>query len=435
MQPHQKLKRFIMNSPTTIKQKCYLNIYFQIHQPRRLSPLGFFDIGSTEANFDDALNRKIIRKVARKCYQPVNLMLLNLIHQHPNLRITFSISGVALEQLEKYCPAVIESFRMLASTNSVEFLGETYYHSLCSLIDEHEFTYQVKKHAEIMERVLGVRPTVFRNTELIYSDRLARMIQALGFKGVYIDGIEKILDQKSPNALYQPPHADDFKLFLRNYRLSDDIAFRFSDKTWKEYPLTAQKYVSWLQQQKPSAGNLINLGMDYETFGEHQKKGTGVLKFLEDFLTTVGSHKTITMINPTETVKKLRAKEKISVPIHISWADRERDLSAWLGNDMQRDAFDSMTKLKRGVMNLNDSGLINTWRYLQTSDHFYYMSTKNGDDGNVHRYFSPYPSPYEAFMNYMNVLSNLELTIRNAHKKALKEKQRMTVKNVSVTTV
>ena len=412
-----------MNSLTKTKPKCYLNIYFQIHQPRRLQPLGFFDIGSTDTNFDDALNKNIIRKVARKCYQPVNLMLLKLIHQHPKLRITFSISGVALEQLEKYCPAVIESFRMLASTGAVEFLGETYYHSLCSLIDQQEFAYQVNKHAEAMQRLLGVKPTVFRNTELIYSDRLASMIHPLGFKGIYIDGIEKILDQKTPNTLYKHPHVSDFKLFLRNYRLSDDIAFRFSDKNWKEYPLTARKYVMWLEQQKPSDGNLINLGMDYETFGEHQKKGTGVLHFLEDFLTTVVSSKFITTINPTETIRRLQAQEPLSVPKHISWADRERDLSAWLGNDMQRDAFDSVNKLKQDVMNLNDDGLVDTWRYLQTSDHFYYMSTKSGEDGNVHQYFSPYPSPYEAFMNYMNVLSNLEFKIRKARKKLLQEKQ------------
>jgi alpha-amylase len=414
-----------MKSLTDPKQKCYLNVYFQVHQPRRLRPLGFFDIGSAHENFDDTLNQNIIRRIAKKCYQSVNLMLLELIHQHPNLRITFSISGVALEQLEKYCPAVIESFRMLASTNSVEFLGETYYHSLSSLIDQHEFAYQVTKHTEAMERLLGVRPTVFRNTELIYSDRLAQMIQALGFKGTYIDGLEKILDQKSPNVLYSPPHASDFKLFLRNYRLSDDIAFRFSDKTWNEYPLTAKKYVSWLKQQKPSDGNLINLGMDYETFGEHQKKRTGVLRFLKDFLTTVASQKTIKMINPSETIRGLRAKEHISVPTHISWADRERDLSAWLGNDMQRDAFDSVNKLKREVMKLNDSELINAWRYLQTSDHFYYMSTKIGDDGNVHRYFNPYPSPYEAFMNYMNVLSNLEFRIRQARKSVQQQEKQL----------
>jgi alpha-amylase len=403
------------------KQKLFLNVYFQVHQPRRLRPVGFFDIGTEEVNFDDAMNRNIIRKVAKNCYQPVNLMLLKLLHQHPNLRITFSISGVALEQLERYCPAVIESFRMLAATNSVEFLGETYYHSLCSLIDQQEFNCQVNKHTEAMERLLGVRPTVFRNTELIYSDRLAKMIHQLGFTGTYIDGIEKILDQKSPNSLYNSPHASDFKLFLRNYRLSDDVAFRFSDKTWKEYPLTASKYVSWLEQQKPSDGNLINLGMDYETFGEHQSKGTGVLQFLEDFLGTVASQKSIKMINPTETVQRLRAKEQISVPTHISWADQERDISAWLGNDMQRDAFDSMHKLKREVMNLKDDSLIDMWRYLQTSDHFYYMSTKNGDDGNIHNYFSPYSSPYEAFMNYMNVLSNLEHKIRMT-RKSLKKK-------------
>jgi alpha-amylase len=417
------------------REKCYLNVYFQVHQPRRLRPIGFFDIGQTDIVFDDVLNRNIIRKVAKNCYQPVNLMLLKLIHKYPNLRITFSISGIALEQLEKYCPEVMESFRMLASTRSVEFLGETYYHSLCSLIDQQEFNYQVQKHTAAMERLLGVKPTIFRNTELIYSDQLAQSIHRLGYKGTYIDGIDKILDQKSPNALYKHPSVDDFRLFLRNYRLSDDIAFRFSDKTWKEYPLTAQKYMSWLEQQSTSESQLINLGMDYETFGEHQKTHTGILKFLHDFLTVIALKKSIRMINPSEAIGKLKAKEPITVPTHISWADRERNLSAWLGNDMQRDAFDSLNKLKQDIMKINNEVFASTWRYLQTSDHFYYMSTKKEDDGNVHKYFSPYPSPYEAFMNYMNVLSDLEFKIRQARKKRMALKRQAPSETKAITLI
>ena len=411
-----------MNSLDKTKSMRSVNLYFQVHQPRRLRDLSFFDIGNNETNFDDALNERIIRKVATKCYQPANLLLLELILRYPQLRITFSISGVALEQLEKYCPAVLESFRMLAATNSVEFLGETYYHSLCSLADPVEFAIQVNRHTEVMERLLGVRPTVFRNTELIYSDRLGEMIQQQGFQGVYVDGVQKILGQRSPNKLYSHPFADGLKLFLRNYRLSDDIAFRFSDTTSKEYPLTASKFVHWIEQC-PSEDNLINLGMDYETFGEHQKSESGILKFLASFLKRIAVHKQIKMVNPSEAISQIAATECVSAPVPISWADRERDLSAWLGNDMQRDAYHSMNNLKRDVMDVGDVSLLNIWRHLQTSDHFYYMATKTEDDGNVHQYFSHYPSPYEAFMNYMNALSDLEFKIHSAQRMLLLKNQ------------
>jgi alpha-amylase len=410
-----------MNSPQPIKPKSFLNLYFQVHQPKRLRNLGYFEIGSNQSNFNDELNEDIIRKVAKRCYLPTNLLLLKLIHRYPQVKVTFSISGVALEQFENYCPAVLESFRMLAATGSVEFLGETYYHSLCSLSEPHEFAFQVYKHSEAMQRLLGVKPTVFRNTELIYSDSLGHIIQQLGFTGVYLDGIEKILKARDPNVLYEHPTANGLNLFLRNYRLSDDIAFRFSDKTWKEYPLTAKKFVRWIEQSPGQ--KLVNLGMDYETFGEHQKPETGIFKFLADFIKIIATHKKISMVNPSEVNQILAAEDHISVPVPISWADRERDLSAWLGNDMQRDAFHSINNLKSDIEDIGNQALMDEWRNLQTSDHLYYMSTKKEDDGHVHQYFSHYPSPYEAFMNYMNAISDLEFKIRSARSLMLVKNQ------------
>jgi alpha-amylase len=250
---------------------------------------------------------------------------------------------------------------------------------------------------------------------LIYSDHLGELVQQLGFKGVYLDGIQKILRQRSPNRLYAHPYAGDLKLLLRNYRLSDDIAFRFSDMSWEEHPLTVSKFLYWIEQY-PSHDQLINLGMDYETFGEHQKSETGVLRFLDDLLTAIARHKKIEMVTASEAIQRLATEECISVPTHISWADRERNLSAWLGNDMQRDAFRSMNKLKKDVIDTGRPSLLNTWRHLQTSDHFYYMSTKKHDDGKVHEYFSHYSSPYEAFMNYMNAIADLEHKILKAQK-------------------
>ena len=406
-----------MKSIPTNEQKIFLNLYFQLHQPRRISSFGFFDIGKEKSFFDDELNEKIIRRVALNCYQPANLMFLDLIRRFPQTRITFSISGVALEQLNKYAPEVIDSFRKLAATGAVEFLGETYYHSLACLFSEREFIRQVKKHRQVMGEVLGITPTVFRNTELIYDDRVGRWIKKLGFRGVYVDGIEKVLQHHQPDRLYEHIDGNGLNLFLRNYSLSDDIAFRFSNHQWKEWPLTAEKYFLWLQGD--GAGErLVNLGLDYETFGEHQKVGTGIFQFMESVIAAVAKSKKIRMVTPAEAMAVLKPEDRISVPTPVSWADKERDLSAWLGNDLQRDAFDTLKSLEKNIAGLKDPTLENSWSYLQTSDHFYYMSTKKGDDGKVHHYFSPYPSPYEAFINYMNVLS--DLTLRVKYKRKLK---------------
>jgi alpha-amylase len=388
--------------------KQSLVLYFQVHQPKRLSTFRFFDIGTGQPHHDEELDRQIIERVARECYIPTNSLLLKLIHKNPQINVTFSLSGVIIEQLEEYAPEVLDSFRDLAATGSVEFLSETYHHSLACMIPGKEFEAQILKHAEKIQEHFGVRPTAFRNTELIYNNDIGRRVSKLGFTGILTDGVDRVLDGQSPNYLYQHPEQENLKILLRNYRLSDDVAFRFME-TGK--PLSAEKYLSWLTAL-PQEEQVINLAMDYETFGEHQKKGTGIFKFLEDLLLRVAKSKTMEMLTVSQVFQRRAAHNVLNVPQFISWADNERDLSAWLGNEMQRDAFDSVMNMEFDVKNLNDKQVLEQWRNLLTSDHFYYMSTKKGSDGNVHSYFSPYPSPYEAFINYMNVLTDFSMRVK-----------------------
>ena len=402
-----------MNSSRNSRQshsQRYVSLYFQVHQPRRLRAFRFFDIGAGTSYFDDALNQEIIQRVANNCYLPANFLLLRQIRKNPEIKVTFSISGVALEQFEQYAPAVLESFRMLAATGSVEFLSETYYHSLAFLLGREEFVYQVEKHRQKMMELLGVQPTVFRNTELIYSDEIGRFVRKMGFQGVFLDGVERLTGHESPHRLYRHPDKNGPLLFLRDYKLSDDIAFRFSQKRWKEWPLTSKKYHEWLEDM-PDDQPLVNIAMDYETFGEHQKADTGIFQFLKGLLFRLHKSKKLTMVTPTEAINLLEPERTLSVSNYVSWADRERDLSAWLGNDMQHDAFENLQRLYRTIRKGDHPVLLDDWRYLQISDHFYYMSTKRKEDGNVHAYFSPYPSPYEAFINYMNVITDLSLQV------------------------
>lgn len=384
-----------------------------MHQPKRLNNLRFFDIGANRGYFDDDLNREIIQRVSANCYLPTNKLLLNLIKTFPHLRVAFSISGITLDQLEEYAPEVLDSFRALAQTGAVDFLTETYYHSLASLSSGNEFEFQVAKHQKAILRQFGMLSEVFRNTELIYSDDTGKRIRRMGFKGVIIDGVDRVLQGKSAHCLYEHPAADNLKALFRDYRLSDDISFRFSQA---QGPLTADQYAQLLNAI-PSPNEVINLAMDYETFGEHQKKETGVFLFLKNLLTKLAQDKNYRFLTPSEAVKELRVFGEFSVPGFISWADEERDVSAWLGNEMQRDAFDSLNKLEADIKALHNKELMQTWRTLQTSDHFYYMSTKKGNDGGVHAYFSPYASPYEAFINYMNVLTDFGLRV-NAQRSA-----------------
>jgi alpha-amylase len=390
--------------------KKNLVLYFQVHQPKRLGNLRFFDIGANAPGYHNAIDKELIEKISRDCYLPTNALLLKLIKKNPEIRLSFSISGVIIDQFEKYAPEVLQSFRDLAATGAVEFLSETYYHSLACLLPGKEFEIQVLKHAEKLYEHFNVRPSVFRNTELIYNDEIGNKVSKLGYLGVITDGVERVLQGRTPNHVFQHPDNEGLKILLRNYRLSDDIAFRFSADG---KILTSDNYLNWLNGVN-SFDDVVTLAMDYETFGEHQKKETGIFKFLEETLTKLAKSKTFELLTPSQAMIKNKAHSILNVPYFISWADQERDLSAWLGNDMQRDAFDTLQALEFDVKNSNNPNLLETWRNLQTSDHLYYMSTKKGSDGSVHNYFSPYPSPYEAFINFMNVLTDFTLRVKVA---------------------
>jgi alpha-amylase len=399
-----------MNSYNAISTDQHLVIYFQVHQPRRLKAFQFFDIGSHPSYFNDKANEEIIKRIAKECYLPTNTMLLKLIGKYPQIKIAFSISGGTLDQFEKYTPEVLDSFKFLALTGSVEFLAETNYHSLASMLPTDEFETQIIQHAEKIYRHFGIHPNFFRNTELIYNDEIGKRVHDLGFDGIFCDGIYRILGQQSPHFVYKHPDQGGIKILLRNYRLSDDIAFRFNQHG---STLTVTKYLSWLNAI-PVQQRVVNVAMDYETFGEHHKKESGILSFLENLLEQLATQKKFRLSTPSEVIKALPVHNTLPVPHYVSWADQERDLSAWLGNDMQRDAFDTLKKMESTLKQIDNPELLDTWRNLMTSDHFYYMSTKKDDDGNVHAYFSPYASPYEAFINFMNVLSDFSLIVNKA---------------------
>ena len=389
-------------------------LYFQVHQPNRLRLYRFFDIGKDSHYYDDFANRTILRRVAQKCYLPMNALLLELIEANKGaFKVAFSISGSVLEQFDRYAPEVIESFRKLAQTGSVEFLSETYYHSLASLASPIEFKNQVLKHKAAIEHYFGVTPKAFRNTELIYSDAIGEMVYDMGFKTMLTEGAKHILGWKSPNFVYNCAQAKNLKVLLKNSSLSDDIAFRFSDRGWSDWPLTGEKYLSWL---KAAAQNdeIVNLFMDYETFGEHQKAASGIfdfMKFLPEVILNDGEFEFVT---PSQAAKKHRSVGEIDVMDPISWADEERDVTAWLGNELQNDAFNKLNDQAEKLALLNDEALWSDYGHLQESDHFYYMCTKFFSDGAVHKYFNPYDTPYEAFINYMNVLSDFILRVDDA---------------------
>ena len=340
--------------------------------------------------------------------------MLDLIKKHKGkFKIAYSISGIAMDQFMLYAPEVLESFKKLADTGQVEFLSETYAHSLSSLKGREEFERQVRAHDQLIKEHFGQEPKVFRNTELIYSDEIGAMVADMGFKAMLTEGAKHVLGWKSPNYLYCNAINPKLKLLLKNFKLSDDIAFRFSNKGWPEYPLTAEKFVDWLNQA-PENEEVINLFMDYETFGEHQWKETGIFDFLEALPGTVFSNSPFTFSTPSEVARKLQVVSAVHVPHPISWADEERDLTAWLGNELQNEAFDKLYSLGEKVQESGDDGIKQDFAYLQVSDHFYYMSTKFFSDGEVHSYFNPYDTPYDAFINYMNVLSDFEIRVNAA---------------------
>ena len=389
-------------------------LYFQVHQPNRLRLYRFFDIGKDSHYYDDFANRTILRRVAQKCYLPMNALLLELIEANKGaFKVAFSISGTVLEQFDRYAPEVIDSFRKLAQTGNVEFLSETYYHSLASLASETEFKYQVEKHKAAIEHYFGVTPKAFRNTELIYSDAIGEMVYDMGFKTMLTEGARHVLGWKSPNFVYSCAQAPGLKLLLKNSSLSDDIAFRFSDRGWSDWPLTGEKYLSWV---KAAAQNeeVVNLFMDYETFGEHQKASSGIFDFMRYFPQEVIKDGEFEFVTPSQVAKKHRPVGELDVMDPISWADEERDVTAWLGNELQNDAFNKLYDQVEKLSLLDNEALWSDFGHLQESDHFYYMCTKFFSDGAVHKYFNPYDTPYEAFINYMNVLSDFILRVDDA---------------------
>lgn len=385
--------------------------YFQVHQPYRLRHYTFFDIGQSPFYEDEDANCGILLKVARKCYLPMNALLLKLIKRHEGrFKISFSISGTALDQFEAYAPEVIQSYRELMATGCVEMLSETYTHSLSFLYSPEEFRAQVRQHDDRIEELFGVRPVVFRNTELIYNNALARTVEDMGYKAILAEGADHVLGWRSPNFLYRPAGCDKLKLLLKNYSLSDDIAFRFSNHQWPEFPLTADKFTNWAQAAVAS-GNIINLFMDYETFGEHQWETTGIFQFMEALPDYILRLPGFGFVTPSEAADRYEPVADLDVHNFMSWADAERDLTAWLGNDMQHDAIEAVYRLEPKIRQLNNPGMLRTWQRLQTSDHFYYMCTKWFADGDVHSYFNPYGTPYDAYINYMNVLADFSMRI------------------------
>lgn len=393
-------------------------LYYQVHQPYRLRKYTIFESDSNY--FDDSKNAEICRRVARKCYLPSNLLMLELIRKYEGrFRISYSITGALLEQLELYAPEVLASFQVLAATGCVEFLAETYYHSLSSLYSREEFVEQVLMHRQAIHRLFGQTPRVFRNTELIYNNDLATVIQQTGgFDTILAEGADHILGHRSPNFIYRPPNSTSLKLLLKNYRLSDDIAFRFSNRDWSEWPVTADRFASWISAINGN-GFVVNLFMDYETLGEHQWEDTGIFNFMRHLPSEVFKHPDNDFKTPSEVAAAYDAVGVFDVPYTISWADIERDLSAWRGNPMQENALAELYRLEHEVKRTNHKDIITDWRKLQASDHFYYMCTKYFSDGDVHKYFNPYDSPYDAYIHFMNVLDNL----RSRCSKAASQKQ------------
>jgi alpha-amylase len=383
--------------------------YFQVHQPFRLRRYSVFD--TDRHYFDDTKNAEIVRKVAATSYLPANETLLETIRQHEGrFRIAYSITGVALEQIKAAAPEVIESFQELNKTGCVEFLSETSHHSLAFLYSREEFRSQVEEHRKLIKELFGQEPRVFRNTELIYNNDLAHFVAHMGYDAILTEGADHILSARSPNFVYRPPHAR-VKLLLKNYRLSDDIAFRFSNREWEQWPLTAEKFARWVNQIN-GHGFVCNLFMDYETFGEHQWANTGIFEFLRHLPAEVLRDGSNNFLTPSQVADAFEPAGDLDVPHMISWADQERDLSAWLGNAMQSNALHELYKLEGPLKGKGDPVLLDDWRRLTTSDHFYYMCTKYWADGDVHKYFSPYESPYDSYINFMNVLDNIQSRLR-----------------------
>jgi alpha-amylase len=371
-----------------------------------------FEIGKRHDYFDDAKNIEVLKKVARKCYLPANQVMLELLNKHPEFKISYSLSGVFMEQCERWAPEVIESFKALVKTGRVEILSETYHHSLAYLFSKDEFREQVMLHKKKVKELFNATPQVFRNTELIYNNEIANFVEGMGFKGIIAEGWDPVLGWRSANFVYKPKTTRNLALLMKNYRLSDDIAFRFSNKGWPEWPLTTEKFTQWVNNFNGS-GECINLFMDYETFGEHQWEDTGIFDFVRHLPSEILKHPDNNFKTPSELIRESKPKDEIDCHNLISWADLERDLSAWLGNRIQQSAINRLYALEKEVKATDDPEILEDWRKLQTSDHFYYMCTKWFSDGDVHKYFNPYDSPYDSFINFANIMNDLVLRVKS----------------------
>jgi len=386
-----------------------LVFYFHAHQPRRIRYYSFFDIGNSNY-FNDELNKEILDRVARKCYKPALEMLLDVIYKY-DLKFSFSITGTLLEQLELWHPEIIDLWKELFDTGNVEILSEPYYHSIAYLLDKEEFIEQIKLHRKKIKELFGIKTKAFRNFELTYNNDIAKIVYDLGFVVALTEGTEKILGWKSPNYVYKAKDVN-LRLLLRNYRLSDDIAFRFANPYWEEYPLTADKYYNWL---KATRGDVINIFMDFETIGEHLWPETGIFEFFKKLFEYIHKFEDFETYTVTEAALNFESKDELDVPHLVSWADIERDLSAWLGDSLQHEAFKYLKKLLEKAKKLRNQEILKITRYLTTSDHFYYMSLKYNADGDIHKYFreEAFLTPYDSFISYMNILKDLELRIEN----------------------
>lgn len=404
--------------------------YFHVHQPFRIKRYRVFDIGNDNEYFNasdqtDLNNAKVLAKVAQKSYIPANAVLGELLAKHPEFRFAFSFSGTVLDQFEAYAPQVLRSFQELVQSGRVEILADTYHHSLAFFYSRPEFERQVAMHQKRIVELFGVTPRVFRNTELSYTNTLAQWCDDHGYLGIMAEGWDPVLGWRSPNYVYQPVGCKNIKVLLKNYKLSDDVAFRFGNRGWESWPLTAETYASWIHAHHGD-GQTVNLFMDYETFGEHQWEDTGIFNFLRSLPQMLLRHPDTSFKTPTETIQSYDSVGEIDVPHILTWADTDRDLTAWVGNDIQRDAIATIYGMEKNVMDTHDAELIETWRKLQTSDHFYYMCTKWFSDGDVHAYFSPYESPYDAYIAFMNALSDLQLRVTEALRREQKDELPLT---------
>jgi alpha-amylase len=394
-------------------------LYMHVHQPWRMRDYSVFDTAQRHDYFSDSSqtdrnNGRVFNKVAQKSYRPMNQLLKKLLDEHDEFKLSLSITGTFIEQAQAFAPDVLDDFKALVATGKVEIVGETYQHSLAFFYSRTEFERQVSLHREMIERVFGVTPTAFRNTELSYNDELAEWAQGAGYQAILAEGWDPILEGRTPNRVYQPPNAESLRLLLKNYRLSDDIAFRFGNKAWQDYPLDAGKYEQWLDAALTD-GEIVNLFMDYETFGEHQWEDTGIFDFFEHLVGRIASRENMTFSTVSEAASGHEPADVVSMPHTVTWADTERDLTAWLGNGMQQEALRHLYGLEHDIIRSQDNMLIADWRKLQTSDHVYYMCTKWFKDGDVHAYFSPYDSPYDAFLYFMNAVRDLRYRLMAYH--------------------